>query len=177
MKYSLPDLERRWLVRTEDARAIAAAAGARLIEDRYLDGTRLRLRRVTSPEGGIIRKLTKKYAPVAATATAAATPHASTNIYLTEAEFELFSALPGWPLRKHRHLREHAGVQYAIDVFEGELRGLVLTEVELPDALALAGVAPPPWAKAEVSDDPAFTGAALARLDATSLARILAVAP
>ena len=134
----------------------------------------MRLRRVTDPDGTITLKLTKKYAPAAATKAAPATPHASTNVYLDEAEYALFAALPGKPLRKRRHHREHAGVRYAIDVFEGALAGLVLTEVELADEAALAALAPPPWAGTEVSDDAAFTGAALARLDAPALARLLA---
>jgi CYTH domain-containing protein len=179
MKYALPDLERRWraLPGTVPGAAQVLPAEGRLIEDHYLDGTRMRLRRVTDPDGTVARKLTKKYAPAAATKAAPATPHASTNLYLDEAEYALLATLPGKPLRKRRHHREHAGVRYAIDVFEGALAGLVLTEVECADEAALAAVVPPPWAGAEVSDDPAFTGAALARSDANTLARILADAP
>lgn len=166
VKYSLPDLERRWRVRPE---AVPTdARNARLIEDRYLDGSRLRLRRVTGPDGSVLHKLTKKYP---ATATDC---HASTNLYLDAAEYALFVQLPGRPLRKRRHAREHAGMHFALDVFEGALRGLVLTEIECPEPAALAAVPPPPWAALEVTHVQEYTGGALSRLDAAGLARLLA---
>ena len=166
VKYSLPDLERRWFARADALPADARSA--RLIEDHYLDGMRLRLRRVTAPDGSVVHKLTKKYA---ATADAG---HASTNLYLDAAEYAAFAQLPGRTLRKRRHACEHAGLGFALDVFEGALHGLVLTEIECPDAAALAAVLPPPWAGREVTQLQAFTGGELSRLDAAGLALLLA---
>ena len=42
-------------------RRALATASARLIEDGYVAGTRLRLRRVTDAQGGVTTKLGKKY--------------------------------------------------------------------------------------------------------------------
>jgi CYTH domain-containing protein len=61
-----------------------------------------------------------------------------------------------WPVPHHGHL-------WTVDVFESPARlaGLVLAEVELPDA----GVAPPlpDWLGQEVTDDPRYANASLAR--------------
>ena len=60
-KYAHLELERRWLVDSAK-RPLLASHPATLIEDRYIDGTRLRLRRMTRLDlGEVICKLTKKY--------------------------------------------------------------------------------------------------------------------
>ena len=55
---------------------------------------------------------------------------------------------------QHRHVEEHHGLTWEIDVFHGDNEGLVVAEVELPDA----SVSPtlPPWAGEEVSSDPRY---------------------
>lgn len=62
---------------------------------------------------------------------------------------------------KTRHRLVWAGRTWELDLFEGELAGLALAEVELPDAQA--PVERPPWAGAEVTDDPRYQNANLAR--------------
>ena len=55
---------------------------------------------------------------------------------------------------KHRHVEQHGGHTWEIDVFHGDNEGLVVAEVELAsehDALTL-----PSWAGADVSSDPRY---------------------
>ena len=128
-------------------------AAARLIEDRYLPGTNLRLRKVTARGTAPLFKLGKKY-PGDGLST-----RPMTNIYLDAAEHAIIAALPGASLTKRRY---DAGDGFVIDVFEGALSGLVLAEVSADDDAALAAVAVPAWCVVEVTDDPAYAGGTLA---------------
>lgn len=67
----------------------------------------------------------------------------------------------GIVIRKTRHLVEHAGHTWEVDVFHGENEGLVLAEVELEDE----SVDPPlpQWVGEDVSGDPRFTNSRLSR--------------
>lgn len=62
---------------------------------------------------------------------------------------------------KTRYRVPFAGHTWEIDVFAGDNAGLVLAEVEL--AAADEAVALPPWVGAEVTDDPRYLNANLAR--------------
>ena len=65
------------------------------------------------------------------------------------------------------------GAALAVDVFEGELDGLCLCEVD-GDGGAVAAFEPPAWAAGEVTGDPFFAGGHLAGLTAEILrARLL----
>ena len=81
-------------------------------------------------------------------------------IPVDEAE-EMLDALCSGPLvEKTRHLVDHGGHRWEIDVFEGENAGLVVAEVELTDpdeALEL-----PAWAGEDVSGQVRYYNAALA---------------
>ena len=152
-KYALLERERRFVVLngTPNGALNVPRNGGRLIEDCYLVSTRLRLRRVSSDDGAVERKLCKKYdrdgdgQPIV-------------NIYLSAAEYEQLAALPGRCLRKRRHQIPFGGVTYALDVLEGVLSGLVLCEVELAPGEVLQPTQIPPWADREVSHDARFEG-------------------
>jgi CYTH domain-containing protein len=128
-------------------------AAARVIEDRYLPGTGLRLRKVTAPDGTIVFKLGKKYRG------SGLSSRPMTNIYLDAAEHAALAALPAAPLTKRRYAM---GDGFAIDVFGGPLAGLVLAEISADDDAELAVIVAPPWCVAEVTDDPAYAGGTLA---------------
>lgn len=151
-KYSLVERERRFLVDAATMPTLDPAT-ARLIEDRYLPGTELRLRRVTAPGAAPIFKLGKKYSGTALST------RPMTNIYLDVAEYEMLAALPAATLTKRRH---DAGGGFVIDVFEDALAGLVLAEVAADDDAALGAVTVPAWCAREVTDDPAYAGGTLA---------------
>ena len=106
-RYARSEREARFLLA-----AVPPDAGApRHIEDIYLIGTTLRVRRVTDGETTVC-KLTQKVR------TAAGEPPdvALTNVYLTEDEYRLLSSLPGRPLRKTRRPWTWCGREWAVDV-------------------------------------------------------------
>ena len=66
-------------------------------------------------------------------------------------------------VEKVRHELPLGSLTAEIDVFAGSLAGLVLVEVEFDDDGAMAGFTAPDWFGEEVSDDPRYANAALAR--------------
>ena len=163
LRYARVERERRFLFA-----ALPAGTSARrvLIEDRYLRGTRLRLRRSTNLDAAddVIYKLTQKVPA------ADGSPGLITNVYLSRAEYESLSALSADVVRKVRSSVPPLGV----DRFEGALNGLILAEVEFDDDASQRAFAQPPGAVAEVTADIRFTGGALARLTGAGLAELLA---
>lgn len=153
-KYSLPECERRWLL----ASTPDDLGPGTLIEDRYLTGTRLRLRRET-PAGGVpgVWKLARKYGA------SAPGVEPMTNLYLTPDEHALLATLPAAMLAKRRHPVMVDGVRFVVDRFEGALTGRSIVEVELASPGAVWAIVRPDWCGREVTGEPAYGGAALAR--------------
>lgn len=152
-KYALWVAERRFRVDGANLPPLNDAE-ARRIEDLYIDGGRLRLRRIVMPGGAPdVFKLAKKYA--------AENPLLGpmTNLYLTAEEYAVLNVLPGARLAKRRH---KVGA-FVVDVFEGPLAGLVLAECEASNSVAAMAFDVPAWCGREVTDDIAFTGARLAQ--------------
>lgn len=87
-----------------------------------------------------------------------------------EAEVEIspeqFEAL--WPmtegrrLRKRRHLLPHDGLEIEVDVYEGELEGLIVAEIEFDSEDQARAFEPPVWLAAEVTGDERFLNEHLA---------------
>ena len=156
-KYAQIERERRWLVRP-DADPEAEALRCLLIEDRYVDGTRLRLRRMTDlATGERAHKLSRKYEAPDPLARPIVTA------YLTSGEHAVFAALPARELSKRRYTVREGDRFFNVDRFEGTLAGLSLTEIEQEDDAALRILEPPQWAGREVSHDLCYQGGALAR--------------
>jgi CYTH domain-containing protein len=158
-KYAAFEHERRFLVDPACAPALGSLAFRR-IEDRYLDGTRLRLRAVTdSATGKREFKFCKKYGsddPVSGPVT---------NLYLDAPEHAALALLPAALIVKRRYGVDAVG----LDVFEGELAGLMLCEAEAATREAALSLAFPPWVDREVTDDPFFRGGSLCRIRAEDL--------
>jgi hypothetical protein len=165
-KYARRERERRFLLAAVPDRPVTRTLH---IVDRYLTGTRLRLRRATrtpdadSPAAPAVHKLTQKVPGHGGL------PGLVTTIYLDTAEYAVVSRLPAAVLRKTRLTMPPLGV----DVFEGPLTGLVLAEVEFEDDAAMAAFAPPPEAIAEVTAEPRLSGGLLATTTAAGLAALL----
>jgi len=157
-KYARFELERRWLV-DATARPPLDDAEFTLIEDRYVDGTRLRVRRMTRGERTVL-KLTKKYASERPEARPIVTA------YLTENEYAVFAALPARTLTKRRYNLAIDRRYWSLDLFDGALAGLELVEAEATDEAALAALVPPAWATKEVTHDPRYQCGALAQTHA-----------
>jgi len=157
-KYARTEFERRWLV-GKAARPSLEGVPSTRIEDRYIDGSRLRLRRMSRPDLGETKwKLTKKYEYADASARPIVTA------YLTEPEYKLLRALPACELVKTRYHLWFDGHWWSLDVFAS---GLELVEAEADDAASLAALVPPAWATKEVTHDPRYQGGSLASSNAT----------
>jgi CYTH domain-containing protein len=157
--YARPERERRFLVRADPP----ALRDTRTIEDRYLNGTRLRLRHVHA-DGRSVWKLTQKVrvdeddpADVRLT-----------NTYLLAQEHARLSVLPGRTLVKSR---SSCGGGFVFDAFRGVLDGLRLAEVEVEDLSAALLL--PDWLGPEVTHDDRFSGGRLASLDPSAAVELL----
>ncbi|TPG12841.1 hypothetical protein EAH84_08055 [Sphingomonas oligophenolica] len=167
-KYSHVERERRFLV-DPIRRPDLTAAPHLLIEDRYIDGSRMRLRRMThSDTGRVVLKLSKKYD----VADVLARP--MVTAYLDEAEYALLAELPARALTKRRHPVDAPGGCFGFDRFEGSLAGLELAEIEFDDPAIGTAIPAPAWTVREVSYDPRFQGGALASLDHAATRALLA---
>ena len=166
-KYAKLENERRFLV---DAARLPDLTNLpfRRIEDRYILGTRLRLRSMTdSVTGARELKFCKKNEgddPVSGPIT---------NLYLSEAEHAVLAALPARVIAKRRYRLDHDGRGFGVDVFEGELAGLTLCEAEAESREAIVALAFPPWAGREVTIDRFFTGGNLSTITAAEVAERL----
>jgi CYTH domain-containing protein len=158
LKYTRVEYERRFLVAPHAAWRSAVESYSKTFEDKYIRDARLRLRILTdSDTGRRVIKLTKKFE--------SPSPYFQTisRIILSPGEYELLDVLEGDRLRKTRHYHNYLGRVFSIDVFEGELDGLVLCETEAGGLEELIRIEPPAYAKRDVTEDPFFTGANLCR--------------
>jgi adenylate cyclase len=74
----------------------------------------------------------------------------------------LWALTEGRRVEKVRHRAEVGGATVELDVYGGDLDGLVVAEVEFPDEAAARAWAPPPWVAREVTEDDAYKNRALA---------------
>jgi CYTH domain-containing protein len=158
--YARIERERRFLLAGPPL--APAVTATRRITDRYLAGTRLRLRRAERPDRATIEyKLTQKVpadqpGPVQGLIT---------NTYLSQAEYNALASLPAAVLSKTRFSVPPLG----IDVFDPPLHGLILAEAEFATNEAAHSYRPPASCIAEVTDDARFTGGNLVQADRQDL--------
>jgi CYTH domain-containing protein len=161
-KYARIERERRFLLTGPPVASTVVAA--RRITDRYLSGTRLRLRMSRHIDTGNYEyKLTQKIP------TDAPGPIQGliTNTYLSRAEYDVLAGLPATVLSKTRLSVPPMG----IDIFDGSLTGLIMAEAEFTSDATAAAFVPPAYCAAEVTDDPRFTGGRLVQADRDHLAQ------
>jgi adenylate cyclase len=75
----------------------------------------------------------------------------------------LWELTAGRRIDKVRHRVDVDDVTAEVDVYGGELEGLVRAEVEFPSEAEAATFDPPAWFGTEVTDDPRWSNASLAR--------------
>ena len=168
LKYTRVEYERRFLVSPHDDWRGAVESYSKRFEDKYLRQGRLRLRILTdSDTGRRVIKLTKKFV--------SESPYFQTigRILLSPGEYELLDGLDGDRLTKIRHYHHYRGRVFSIDVFQGELDGLILCETEAGDLAELMAVEPPPYAQCDITEDSFFTGGNLCRTTRAELQRKL----
>ena len=153
-KYACLETERRYLLKDIPDDLLENTNGW-LITDRYFPKTRLRLRHMKSISGHeTIYKLTQKYR----SETQNAYETTITNLYLTEAEYNLLKTLEAKIIKKTRYSYRVQKHNFSIDVFEGRHQGLILAEMELDNKVKADEFVLPSFALKDVTDDPFFTG-------------------
>jgi CYTH domain-containing protein len=151
--YARHERERRFLLRTDPPLGVAN----RSIEDRYIQGTRLRLRHVFA-DGEDVYKLTQKVR----VRDEDPSDLLITNSYLSEKEHRVLSALPSKSIIKTRSVHRLDEHDFVVDVFHGRLQGLRLAEVEV-ELISLQGtLTTPDWLGDEITHDDRYSGGALA---------------
>ena len=157
-KYSRVEYERRFLVSPDTNWRSVVEPYSKRFEDKYLRNTRLRLRLLTdSDTGRQLIKLNKKFD--------SASPYFQTvsRILLSPGEYQLFNAIEGDQINKIRYYHNYLGRVFSIDVFEGELEGLVLCETEAGSLEELMKARAPEYTRQEVTEDAFFRGGTLCR--------------
>ncbi len=149
-KYVVVERERRFLV----DHIPDGVVSTRQIVDRYVEGTRLRLREVADDDGTVTRKLGHK-----SRLSEGPGEIACTTMYLNDAEWRLLCQLPARELRKVRHVIDRDGFTLAVDRLED---GSLLAEIDDGDK-PHRNV--PAWlaVQREVTTDERWTGARLAQ--------------
>lgn len=167
-RYTRPEYERRFLVSPSSRWRELVEPYSKEFDDLYIRRTHLRLRTLSdSATGREFIKLTKKLE--------SESPYVQLtgSIPLSPMEYEFVAALEGDRIRKVRYYHFYRGNVFSIDVFQEELAGLVLCEVETADVEELMRIDLPPYATVEVTEDPFFAGGNLCRTSRTELTRKL----
>ena len=159
-KYAIVEREKRYLL--QDLPAGMTRADPHLqITDNYITGTRLRIRRVRDPKTNKwIVKFTQKFAPNPEDLSRTII----TNTYLNAIEAETLGIFAANEMRKNRYRFEFEGRQFSVDMFLGDLFGLVLAEVGFESDEELDSFAKPPFALADVTNNEIFSGGRLSEL-------------
>lgn len=164
LKYARVEWERRFLL--EKLPEDVQVNRIRQIADLYIEGACLRLRQARDDSGQMQFKLTQKLAESAL----GARQGLITTMYLTRPEFDVLAKLPGRSLRKTRFSLPPFG----IDIFEGELQGLVLAEAEFSAGEEACELVLPAFIRHEVTNDARFTGGNLVKAARADVANWLA---
>jgi CYTH domain-containing protein len=121
----------------------------------------LRIRKVRDPRTNKwVVKFTQKFAPHPSDLSRTVI----TNLYLNATEAETLSIFATNEIRKNRYYYEFEGRQYSIDMFIGDLFGLVLAESGCETDEELDSLATPSFALAEVTNIELFSGGKLSEL-------------
>jgi len=159
-KYARVERERRYLLQ-DLPEGLTRASPHVQITDNYLTGTRLRIRKIRNPQTNKwAAKFTQKFAP---------NPEDSsrtiiTNLYLNALEAETLGVFAANEIRKNRYPFEFEGRKFSVDMFLGDLFGLVLAEVSFASDEELDNFSRPPFAIADVTGNELFTGGRLSEL-------------
>ena len=85
------------------------------------------------------------------------------EIELARADFELLWPLTeGRRLHKRRHLIPRGGLTIELDVYEGDLEGLVVAEIEFSSESEAGSFEPPEWLGEDVTGDERYLNETLA---------------
>ena len=159
-KYARVERERRYLL-SDLPEGMTRADHHLQITDNYITGTRLRIRKVRDPRTNKwVVKFTQKFAANPADLSRTTI----TNTYLDATEADTLAIFEANEIRKNRYPFEFAGRQFSVDMFLGDLFGLVLAEISFETDEELDGFPQPPFALADVTNNEIFSGGRLSQL-------------
>jgi CYTH domain-containing protein len=159
-KYARVERERKFLLDSLPEGLTPASPHVQ-ITDNYITGTRLRLRKIRDPQANKwTLKLTQKFALNKSDLSRTIL----TNVYLNATEYNTLAVFEANEIRKNRYSFENAGNKYGIDLFLGDLLGLILAEISFESDEELEQFERPAFAFAEVTNSEMFTGAKLVDL-------------
>ena len=159
-RYARVERERRYLLR-DLPEGMTRADPHLQITDNYITGTRLRIRKVREPRSNKWTvKFTQKFAPDPDDLSRTII----TNTYLNALEAEVFATYNTNEIRKNRYAFEFEARKFSVDMFLGDLFGLVLAEVSFETDEELDNFPKPPFAVVDVTNEPLFTGGRLCEL-------------
>jgi CYTH domain-containing protein len=159
-KYARVEHERRYLL-ADLPEGLTRADHHLQITDNYLTGTRLRIRKVRDPKTNKwVVKFTQKFAPEPKDLSRTII----TNLYLNATEAEMLSVFEANEIRKNRYYFDFDGRRFSIDMFLGDLFGLVLAEVSFEGDAELDSFPLPPFAVADITNNETFSGGKLSEL-------------
>ena len=123
--------------------------------DNYIENTRIRLRKVRIPESKEwIHILQQRFAVDEADQMI----WKVSEMYLNDAEYQVFERFEGREIRKNRYFHEFDGKLIGFDLFIGPLWGLCTARVEFDTVADMQLYEPPSFAVFEISNDPFFNG-------------------
>lgn len=159
-KYARVERERRYLL-NDLPEGVKRTDPHVQITDNYLTGTRLRIRKVRDPKTNKWTvKFTQKFAPESGNLSRTII----TNIYLNALEAETLAIFEANEIRKNRYYFDFEGRRFSVDMFLGDLLGLVLAETGFESDEEMKRFGKPTFALADVTDNELFTGGKLCEL-------------
>ena len=166
-RYARVERERRYLLQ-DLPEGLTRADPHVQITDNYLTGTRLRIRKVRDPRTNKwVVKFTQKFAPNPSDYSRTII----TNTYLNALEAESLSMFDANEIRKNRYKFQYEGREFAVDMFLGDLFGLVLAEVGFETDEELDNFPKPAFAITDVTNHELFTGGSLSQLSFEDIRR------
>ena len=159
-KYARVERERRYLL-ADLPEGLTRADHHLQITDNYITGTRLRIRKVRDPRTNKwVVKFTQKFAPNPKDLSRTMI----TNTYLNAIEADTLAVFEANEIRKNRYPFEFGGRKFSVDMFLGDLFGLVLAEASFETDEELDSFPKPPFALADVTNNEIFSGGKLSEL-------------
>jgi CYTH domain-containing protein len=164
-KYARIERERRYLLQDLPEGLVRTDPHLQ-ITDNYITGTRLRIRKVREPR---TNKWTVKFTQKFPIQPNDLSRTLITNTYLNAIEAETLSVFNSNEIRKNRYYFNYDGRKFSVDMFLGDLFGLVLAEVSFETDEELINFPKPDFVLAEVTNQEAFSGGRLAELTFTDV--------
>ena len=159
-KYARVERERRFLL-NDLPEGLTRTDPHMQITDNYITGTRLRIRKVRDPRTNKWTvKFTQKFAPDPKDLSHTII----TNTYLTALEADTLSVFEANEIRKNRYYLDFGERRFSVDMFLGDLLGLVLAETNFETDDEMKRLQTPSFALADVTNNEIFTGGRLCQL-------------